>query len=69
MVIFDAQIIFVIKNEHVSTNHLPWSYQDVMMYHFLLRLYLVVHKTYGTVFYILFKIIIYVRLVYGLLCK
>ena len=50
MVIYDVQIIFVIKSEHVSTNHLPWSYWDVMMYDFLLMLFLLICKTCGTVF-------------------
>ena len=34
MVIINAYIIFVIKLEHICTNYIPWSHQDVMVYGF-----------------------------------
>ena len=49
MVVYNAEILFIIKCKHVCTNYIPQSYQDVMMDYFVLRLYLLKCKTYGTV--------------------
>ena len=51
MVIYNAEIVVIIYGEHACTNHIPWSYRDVMMYHLLLRLCLLKCKACSTVLY------------------
>ena len=45
MVVYNAKTMLNIESEHVCTNYVPWSYWDVLMYHLVLQLCLLKHKT------------------------
>ena len=45
MIVYNAKIMLIIESENVCANYIPWSYQDVMMYHLVLCLSLLKCKT------------------------
>ena len=59
VVIYNTQVIFIIKMEYVCPSYLPWLERYVMMYYPFLRLCLLKCKTGGTLFYVFFDISIY----------
>ena len=50
MIVYNAKVLFIIESEHVCTNYVSWSYQDVVIYHLPLRLCMLKSKACGTIF-------------------
>ena len=69
MVVYNAKIMLIIKSWHVHTNYIWWSYWDVMMYHLVLWLCLLEHKTCSAIFYAIFNIIIYINPINRFTCQ
>ena len=50
MVVYNIKIMLIIESEHVHINYIPWYYWDVMMYHLVLWLCMLKHKTCSAIF-------------------
>ena len=59
VVIYNTQIVFIIKMEYVCPDYLPWSEGYIMMEDLFLRLHLLKFKIHMTLFYVFFNISIY----------
>ena len=58
MVVYYAQIIFIIKVKYACSQHFPGHQRNIMVYHLLLGLCLLKLKTCVTIFYMLFYVLI-----------